>query len=167
MSERIGAVEHRRSHRAHSPKHVATGEQIAHERFSAGDQSIREDEPRTRLESTVSQERRELRGALRAHGETITKTFYGAMFAAHPELYNLFNPANQRDGGQARSLAAAVLAYAEHIDALDRLGADAERTAHPQGREQPDDEQRDGRGGRAPAPPTRRRHSGDPSRAGW
>ena len=37
--------------------------------------------------------------ALRARGETITKTFYGAMFSAHPELYNLFNPANQRDGG--------------------------------------------------------------------
>ena len=48
--------------------------------------------------------------ALRAHGETITRTFYGAMFSAHPELYNLFNPANQRDGGQARSLAASVLA---------------------------------------------------------
>ena len=59
--------------------------------------------------------------ALRAHGETITRTFYGAMFSAHPELYNPFNPANQRDGGQARSLAASVLAYAEHIDALDQL----------------------------------------------
>ena len=65
--------------------------------------------------------------ALRAHGETITRTFYGAMFSAHPELYNLFNPANQRDGGQARSLAASVLAYAEHIDALDRLGNMVER----------------------------------------
>lgn len=67
--------------------------------------------------------------ALREHGETITKTFYGAMFAAHPELYNLFNPANQRDGGQARSLAASVLAYAEHIDSLDRLGNMVERIA--------------------------------------
>lgn len=54
--------------------------------------------------------------ALRQQGETITRVFYQNMFAVHPELYNLFNPANQRDGGQARSLAAAVLAYAEHID---------------------------------------------------
>ena len=49
--------------------------------------------------------------ALKAHGETITRTFYGAMLGAHPELLNLFNPANQRgEGGQARSLAASVLA---------------------------------------------------------
>ena len=34
----------------------------------------------------------------------------------------MFNPANQRDGGQARSLAASVLAYAEHIDHPERLG---------------------------------------------
>jgi len=67
--------------------------------------------------------------ALRAHGETITRTFYGAMFAAHPELFNLFNPANQRDGGQARSLAASVLNYAENIDRLDRLGGMVERIA--------------------------------------
>jgi nitric oxide dioxygenase len=67
--------------------------------------------------------------ALREHGETITRAFYGAMFSAHPELYNLFNPANQRDGGQARSLAASVLTYAEHIDDLGRLGPMVERIA--------------------------------------
>lgn len=67
--------------------------------------------------------------ALREHGETITRTFYGDMFDAHPELYNIFNPANQRDGGQARSLAASVLAYAEHIDAPERLGRMVERIA--------------------------------------
>ncbi len=59
---------------------------------------------------------------LQQHGETITRVFYHNMFAAHPELYNLFNPANQRDGGQARSLAAAVLAYAENIDRTEPLG---------------------------------------------
>ena len=37
--------------------------------------------------------------ALRQHGETITRTFDGNMFAAHPELYNIFNPANQKNGG--------------------------------------------------------------------
>lgn len=65
--------------------------------------------------------------ALREHGETITRTFYGDMFEAHPELYNLFNPANQRDGGQARSLAASVLAYAEHIEHPEHLGRMIER----------------------------------------
>ena len=68
--------------------------------------------------------------ALKAHGETITRTFYGAMLGAHPELLNLFNPANQRgEGGQARSLAASVLAYAENIDRLGSLGSMVERIA--------------------------------------
>lgn len=53
--------------------------------------------------------------ALRAHGPTITRAFYRNMLAAHPELFDYFNPANQRDGGQAESLAASVLAYASHI----------------------------------------------------
>jgi len=65
--------------------------------------------------------------ALRQHGETITRVFYQNLFGAHPELYNLFNPANQRDGGQARSLAASVLAYAEHIDNPQVLGRMLER----------------------------------------
>lgn len=68
--------------------------------------------------------------ALRAHGETITLRFYSAMLAAHPELYNYFNPANQRaEGGQARSLAASVLTYAENIDRLGALGGMVERIA--------------------------------------
>ncbi len=53
--------------------------------------------------------------ALRAHGGEITRVFYRDMLAAHPELFDYFNPANQRDGGQAASLAASVLAYASHI----------------------------------------------------
>ena len=68
--------------------------------------------------------------ALKAHGETITSTFYGTMLKAHPELLNLFNPANQRGkGGQARSLAASVIAYAENIDRLGNLGSMVERIA--------------------------------------
>ena len=43
------------------------------------------------------------------------RVFYRDMLAAHPELFDYFNPANQRDGGQAASLAASVLAYASHI----------------------------------------------------
>lgn len=65
--------------------------------------------------------------ALREHGEAVTRQFYRDLFAAHPDLWNLFNPANQRDGGQARSLAASVLAYAEHIDHPERLGRMVER----------------------------------------
>ncbi len=65
--------------------------------------------------------------ALREHGEAVTRKFYANMFEAHPELYNIFNPANQRDGGQQRSLAAAVLAYAEHIDNPQVLGKMLER----------------------------------------
>ena len=53
--------------------------------------------------------------ALRAHGGEITQLFYRDMLAAHPELFDYFNPANQRNGGQAASLAASVLAYAAHI----------------------------------------------------
>jgi nitric oxide dioxygenase len=54
--------------------------------------------------------------ALQQHGEAVTRVFYSNLFEAHPELYNVFNPANQRDGGQQRSVAAAVLAYAQHIE---------------------------------------------------
>ena len=66
--------------------------------------------------------------ALRAHGEEITRRFYGDMLKAHPGLFNYFNPANQLGaGGQARSLAASVLAYAENIDRLGALGGMVER----------------------------------------
>ena len=71
--------------------------------------------------------------ALREHGETVTRLFYADLFAAHPELWNMFNPANQRDGGQARSLAASVLAYAEHIDHPERLGRMVERISGKHG----------------------------------
>ncbi|GGN45280.1 NO-inducible flavohemoprotein [Deinococcus daejeonensis] len=68
--------------------------------------------------------------ALQAHGDTITRTFYARLFAAHPELLNVFNPANQQTGQQARSLAASVLAYAEHIDRPDLLTPMVQRIAH-------------------------------------
>ncbi|GGL07976.1 NO-inducible flavohemoprotein [Deinococcus radiotolerans] len=68
--------------------------------------------------------------ALQAHGDTITRTFYARLFTAHPELLNIFNPANQQTGQQARSLAASVLAYAEHIDRPDTLEPMIRRIAH-------------------------------------
>ncbi|MFL6446926.1 MAG: NO-inducible flavohemoprotein [Bryobacteraceae bacterium] len=67
---------------------------------------------------------------LREHGERITGVFYSQMCEAHPELLNIFNLANQRDGGQARSLAASILTYAAHIDRLDQLGGMVEQIAH-------------------------------------
>jgi nitric oxide dioxygenase len=64
---------------------------------------------------------------LREHGQTITKTFYRDLLSAHPELNHVFNPANQRDGAQANSLAAAVLTYAEHIDQPEQLSGMLQR----------------------------------------
>ena len=70
---------------------------------------------------------------LRVHGEQITERFYRDLFAAHPALLNIFNPVNQRPGGQARNLAASILAYAANIDQLDTLGGMVERIAHKHG----------------------------------
>ena len=67
---------------------------------------------------------------LQQHGEEITRVFYAQLFAAHPALFNIFNPANQRNGGQARSLAASILAYAAHIDHLEHLGGMVDMIAH-------------------------------------
>lgn len=53
---------------------------------------------------------------LREHGGAITSCFYGKMFAAHPELKNLFNMGNQQSGVQQQSLASALYAYAANID---------------------------------------------------
>ena len=70
---------------------------------------------------------------LREHGEAITERFYRDLFAAHPGLLNIFNPANQRPGGQASNLAASILAYAANIDRLEALGGMVERIAHKHG----------------------------------
>jgi nitric oxide dioxygenase len=67
---------------------------------------------------------------LREHGLTITKTFYRNMFAAHPELTNIFNMGNQASGAQQQSLAAAVFAYAANIDNAAALGPVVNRIVH-------------------------------------
>ncbi len=59
--------------------------------------------------------------ALQAHGEAITRHFYRLMFERHPEVKAFFNEAHQAEGSQARALAGAVLAYAQHIDRLDAI----------------------------------------------
>lgn len=67
---------------------------------------------------------------LRAHGLAITTTFYRNLFAAHPELGNLFNMGNQASGAQQQSLAAAVFAYAANIGDPGALGPVIERIVH-------------------------------------
>ena len=54
---------------------------------------------------------------LRQHGEALTGYFYNRMLTQHPELRETFNLGHQRSGNQAKALAGAVLAYAEHIEA--------------------------------------------------
>lgn len=55
---------------------------------------------------------------LQVHGKTITTVFYGMLFENHPELLNIFNHANQRQGKQQAALANAVIAAAANIDQL-------------------------------------------------
>ncbi|UQU68028.1 globin domain-containing protein [Couchioplanes caeruleus] len=55
--------------------------------------------------------------AVRSHAEAITGAFYTRMFAAHPELLDLFNRGNQATGKQRQALAGAVVGYAEHLTA--------------------------------------------------
>lgn len=58
---------------------------------------------------------------LKKDGEKITTRFYQLMFQAHPDLLNIFNHANQKQGRQQRALANAVYLAAQHIDHLDRI----------------------------------------------
>ncbi|AWX15160.1 nitric oxide dioxygenase [Mergibacter septicus] len=53
---------------------------------------------------------------LRENGVALTSYFYNRMLTNHPELKEVFNLGHQRSGAQARSLANAVLAYAENIE---------------------------------------------------
>jgi nitric oxide dioxygenase len=64
------------------------------------------------------------------HGATITKHFYKRMFAAHPELKNLFNQTHQNSGSQSETLARAVYAYAANVDNLGALGGAVTHIAH-------------------------------------
>ena len=70
---------------------------------------------------------------LRTHGENISRVFYASMFETHPELYDIFNPVNQINGRQQRSLAGSVLAYAANIDRLDMIGGMVDRITHKHG----------------------------------
>lgn len=58
---------------------------------------------------------------LAEHGLAITKQFYSRMFERHPELLNIFNHANQKQGRQQQALANAVYAAAAYIDNLEAI----------------------------------------------
>ena len=67
---------------------------------------------------------------LKELGVAITTHFYTSMFAAHPELKNIFNMGNQASGLQQQSLAAAVFAYAANYRNPDALTPVVERIVH-------------------------------------
>lgn len=55
---------------------------------------------------------------LETYGKDITTRFYELMFSKHPELLNIFNHANQKQGRQQAALANTVYAAAANIDNL-------------------------------------------------
>ncbi|MGQ8871718.1 NO-inducible flavohemoprotein [Paenibacillus sp. TSA_86.1] len=67
---------------------------------------------------------------LEVHGEAITRHFYQTMFAAHPELLNIFNHANQKQGRQQAALANMVYTAALHIDNLAAILPAVRQVAH-------------------------------------
>ena len=58
---------------------------------------------------------------LEVHGATITTVFYKNMFINHPELLNMFNEVNQKQGKQQQALANLVYAAAKNIDQLETV----------------------------------------------
>ena len=67
---------------------------------------------------------------LEKHGETITTAFYKLMFGNHPELLNIFNHANQKQGRQQKALAGTVYAAAMYIDNLEAILPVVKQIAH-------------------------------------
>lgn len=67
---------------------------------------------------------------LEQHGEAITKKFYELMFSNHPELLNIFNHANQKQGRQQKALASTVYAAAKYIDQLEAIIPVVTQIAH-------------------------------------
>jgi nitric oxide dioxygenase len=67
---------------------------------------------------------------LEIHGTEITKRFYHLLFTNHPELLNIFNHANQKQGRQQAALANAVYAAAVHIEKLEAILPVVKQIAH-------------------------------------
>lgn len=67
---------------------------------------------------------------LEQYGEKITTRFYQLMFGNHPELLNVFNHANQKQGRQQKALAGTVYAAAMYIDNLEAIIPVVKQIAH-------------------------------------
>lgn len=67
---------------------------------------------------------------LEENGEALTRYFYERMFKGNPEVKAFFNPAHQHAGTQQRALAAAICAYARHIDNPQALAGAVQLIAH-------------------------------------
>ena len=67
---------------------------------------------------------------LEQHGESITTVFYKQMFEKHPELLNIFNHANQKQGRQQKALANTVYNAAKYIDNLEAILPVVNQIAH-------------------------------------
>ncbi|WP_256759375.1 NO-inducible flavohemoprotein [Cohnella sp. WQ 127256] len=67
---------------------------------------------------------------LEVHGTAITKRFYEMLFSQHPELLNIFNHANQKQGKQQTALANVVYAAAANIDKLESILPVVRQIAH-------------------------------------
>lgn len=67
---------------------------------------------------------------LEVHGATITKVFYKNMLTEHPELLNMFNEVNQKEGKQQQALANLVYAAAQNIDQLENVLAEVQLVAN-------------------------------------
>lgn len=67
---------------------------------------------------------------LQEKGVDITTRFYQIMFSEHPELLNVFNHANQKQGKQQHALANTVYAAAMYIDNLEAIIPVVKQIAH-------------------------------------
>ena len=67
---------------------------------------------------------------LEAAGQSVTNHFYQRMFAAHPELKNIFNLTNQHTGRQQFALFNAVAAYIKYLHMPEVLQGTIERIAN-------------------------------------
>jgi nitric oxide dioxygenase len=67
---------------------------------------------------------------LKQHGQAITTRMYKIMFEKHPEVKTQFDLSAQANGTQPAKLAAAVYAYATHIDDLEALKTAVDKIAH-------------------------------------
>ncbi|WP_282248564.1 NO-inducible flavohemoprotein [Vibrio campbellii] len=63
-------------------------------------------------------------------GPKLTAHFYDRMFTHNPELKDIFNMSNQRNGDQREALFNAICAYAANIDNLPALLGAVEKIAH-------------------------------------